>query len=54
MKKLELEDTTYRPLVQTLQLSDLVKFAKFEPIKGDNEKALETIRQSIIAIEKGE
>lgn len=54
MKKLNLDDTIYRPLVQTLQLSDLVKFAKFEPIKGDNEKALETIRQSITAIEKGE
>jgi hypothetical protein len=54
LKKLPLDDANYRPLVQTLQLSDLVKFAKFEPIKSDNDKALETIRQSIIAIEKGE
>jgi len=54
MKSLRLDDVTYRPLVQTLQLSDLVKFARFEPIKSDNDKALETIRQSIIDIEKGE
>ena len=54
LKKLRLEDTVFRPLVQTLQLSDLVKFAKFEPVKGDNEKALDTIRQSIIDIEKGQ
>ncbi|ANE52512.1 BatD family protein [Flavisolibacter tropicus] len=54
LKKLDLDDATYRPLVQTLLLSDLVKFARFEPIKSDNEKALDTIRQSIIAIEKGQ
>ncbi|HYH15672.1 MAG TPA: BatD family protein [Flavisolibacter sp.] len=54
LKKLKLDGQIHRPLVQTLQLSDLVKFARFDPIKADNEKALETIRQSIIAIEKGE
>ena len=54
MKRLELRDGIYQPLVQTLQLSDLVKFAQFEPISSDNDKALETIRESIIAIEKGE
>jgi hypothetical protein len=51
---LELRKSVYEPLVQTLQLSDLVKFARFEPISSDNDKALETIRESIIAIEKGE
>lgn len=41
-------------LAQALRMSDFVKFAKYQPEKTDDEKALLTIRQSIIDIEKSE
>jgi hypothetical protein len=39
-------------LLQTLRLSDLVKYAKFHPEKTDDDLALETIREAIISLEK--
>ncbi|MDQ3550521.1 MAG: hypothetical protein M3413_03265 [Bacteroidota bacterium] len=39
-------------LLQTLRLSDLVKYAKFHPDKGDDDLALETIREAIMSLEK--
>lgn len=42
----------YGPLVQTLQLSDFVKFAKYAPTASEREAAWETIRHSINVIEQ--
>ena len=42
----------YNDLVQTLRLSDAVKFAKFAPVMEESDRALETIRRSIELIEK--
>ena len=42
----------YNELVQTLRLSDAVKYAKFIPSTEENNQALETIRRSIEAIER--
>ena len=48
---LQLPIEMYQPLVQTLRLSDLVKFAQFKPGKNEEQDSIETIKQSIIAIE---
>ena len=42
----------YNELVQTLRLSDAVKYAKFIPAAEENDQAIETIWKSIEAIEK--
>ena len=39
-------------LLNTLRLSDLVKFARWQPAAEQNETSVETIKQSIIALEK--
>jgi hypothetical protein len=49
--KLQMEKTTYQSLLQTLRLSDLVKFARYHPPVSEQEQALEVIKQNIIAIE---
>jgi hypothetical protein len=41
-------------LAQALRMSDFVKFAKYQPEKSDDELTLQTIRQSIVEIEKTE
>jgi hypothetical protein len=51
MGALNLELGTFKPLAQTLQLSDLVKFAQLKTASGENDTSIETIKQSIIAIE---
>lgn len=48
---LQLPIEMYQPLVQTLRLSDLVKFAQFKPGKNEELDSIETIKQSIITIE---
>lgn len=52
IKTLYLPAETYNYLVQTLRLSDGVKFAKFSPTPEENSHALDVIRKSIDAIEK--
>ena len=52
MKTLYLPAETYNYLVQTLRLSDGVKFAKFSPTQEENNDALDVIRKSIDTIEK--
>ena len=47
-----LNSDKYNELVQTLRLSDAVKYAKFIPTREENDQSLETIRKSIEAIEK--
>jgi hypothetical protein len=51
LKSLNLPLEQYHSLVQTLQLSDMVKFARFTPASTENEASLATIKKSIILIE---
>lgn len=51
LRTLQLREGDYSELVQTLQLSDFVKFAKYEPTLAEKEEALNTIKKSIVTIE---
>lgn len=51
ISQMNLPDNVYTPLMQTLRLSDLVKFAKLKTGHEENQTSIDTIRQSIIAIE---
>ncbi len=51
LQQLPLAPKTYASLTQTLSLSDLVKFAKWQPAPQEVQTSIETIKQSIIAIE---
>jgi hypothetical protein len=46
------EDEGYHQLLQTLRLSDLVKFARFQPDASENRNSIEVMRRSIQKIEK--
>lgn len=52
MGQLAIETGQYRELVQTLRLSDLVKYAKYQPSEEDNRKALNDIREGIVLVEQ--
>ncbi len=52
MKRLKLKEEYYHSLVQTLQLSDFVKFAKYTPTTEERDEAWNTIKKSIILIEQ--
>ena len=41
----------YADLLQALRLSDLVKFARYQPSNAEDETSIDTIKQSIITIE---
>jgi hypothetical protein len=51
MEKLNLEREQYQQALQSLRLSDSVKYARYEPSRSETEEAIDTIRQTIIAIE---
>jgi len=51
IKTLNLPDNQYNVLVQTLQESDMVKFAKYQPQPEETRTAWETIKNSIVTIE---
>jgi hypothetical protein len=51
MGQLQLPRAVYQSLLQTLRLSDLVKFARFQPSSEENKTAIDIIKQSITAIE---
>lgn len=51
IKPLQLPKETYHKLVETLQLSDAVKFAKFIPTEEEKEDSLTIIGKTIEAIE---
>lgn len=51
LRTAQLEERDYNDLVQTLQLSDFVKFAKYVPTITEKEEALNTIKKSIVTIE---
>lgn len=48
----KLSSADYKALVQTLRLSDLVKFAAYQPDNGMNKQSLSIIKQSITTIEQ--
>jgi hypothetical protein len=52
LKTLEMDDKNYTPLLQTLRMSDLVKFARFIPAEKDQNESLSVIRESITHIEQ--
>lgn len=52
IKGLNLPAGLYNDLVQTLQLSDAVKFARFTPGAEENDESFNVIRKSIDTIEK--
>jgi hypothetical protein len=51
IKQLQIPNEQYHQLVQTLRMSDLVKFAKYQPQTKDSEEAIEVIKKNIITIE---
>jgi hypothetical protein len=51
LQALKMPSTDYNNLVQTLRLSDLVKFAQYRPEGKINEEAIHTIKESITTIE---
>jgi hypothetical protein len=54
LKQINMPANQYNTMVQTLQLSDLVKFAQYQPQPYDNKTALETIKKSIVTIENSQ
>lgn len=52
IEKLNLEREQYQQLLQTLRLSDLVKYAKYQPTQEENRTSVNEIRESIVAIEQ--
>ena len=52
VKELSLPVEQYHHLVQTLRLSDGVKFAKFIPTQTEKEEAISSIKKNIITIEQ--
>ncbi len=52
LQKLTVSTQMHQALKNTLSLSDLVKFARYQPTTNETEKAIEAIKQGIIEIEK--
>ncbi len=52
LETLDLPDGGYTKLVETLKLSDLVKFASLKPLAHENDQALDTIEKTIMQLEK--
>lgn len=48
---LNMEREQYQHLLQTLRLSDLVKYAKYQPDAEENRNSIDIIKESIMAIE---
>lgn len=51
LKKLKLSDEEYSRLVENLQLSDMVKYARYKPVGEENKEAFQSIQKSITTIE---
>jgi hypothetical protein len=52
IQKLNLDREQYQQLLQTLRLSDLVKYAKYQPTREENQESINDIKESIVAIEQ--
>jgi hypothetical protein len=53
MKDVKLPASLYNELLQSLRLSDMVKYARYQPYSEENKKTYDTIKQSITEIERG-
>jgi hypothetical protein len=53
LQSLKMPQADFNTLVQTLRLSDLVKFAAYKPDGAMNVEAFDTIKKSITTIEQG-
>lgn len=53
LQSLKMPPTDYNKLVQSLRLSDLVKFAAYKPTAAATDDAFETVKKSITLIEQG-
>ena len=51
LRQLSLPVEQYRQLVEALQLSDMVKFARFQPTARDKEDSIQVITKNITSIE---
>lgn len=51
IKTLNVEEEQFHQLVQTLRLSDVVKYAKYQPTNEEKQGSVNNIRESVIAIE---
>ena len=51
LKKLKISGEDYNKLVENLQLSDMVKYARYKPINEENKEAFKAIEKSITTIE---
>lgn len=49
---LRLPANVYQPMLQSLRLSDLAKFARANPAPSENERSIDIIKQSISVIEE--
>lgn len=52
IRRVPLPETQYNSLVGVLQVSDLVKFAKFQTTTADHGEAKNIIRENIVSLEK--
>ena len=52
LRTINLDDQLYTQLSQALRLGDFVKFAKFIPSAEDNRNSFDSIKNSIVTIEK--
>lgn len=52
IEKLNLDRDQYQQLLQTLRLSDLVKYAKYQPTGEENRISINEVRESIVSIEQ--
>lgn len=52
IKNLNMPNDLYNQLLQTLRLSDFVKYAKYQPLPSENKVSINTIRDAIHAIEQ--
>jgi len=52
MQQLQMDREQYAALLQSLRLSDSVKFARYRPTAAEEENSVQTIRNSIITIEQ--
>ena len=51
LQRLQMDRDQYAEMLQTLRLSDLVKYARFRPGAEENRQSVDVIKQSIITIE---
>lgn len=52
IEKLNMDRDQYQQLLQALRLSDLVKYAKYQPERTESQNSINDIRESIVAIEQ--